>query len=99
FVAGAVLRPADRHAHELGRVRHAVAHEDVIALVPVFGDQVRRVGVERDEAPAGTDRRLTAGAVRVAAARADAHALGRTSLPVAYEHVVTARRVVARAGF
>ena len=65
---------AGRPADERRRARDAVAHDHVAHGVRVLGGDVLRLGVERDVAPVGGDRRVEAGALR---AVADAGARGR----------------------
>jgi len=76
-----------------GRRNRPVVDEHVVRAVRVAGDEVGRRAVERDQATVGRKDGPCTGTVSLGPAGGDAHALGRTRLPVVHEHVGRAVRV------
>src|SRR5439155_808180 len=76
-----------------GRRTRPVVDEQVVRAVRVAGDEVGRRAVERDQEAVGREGGPCTGIVSLGPAGGDAHALGRTRLPVVHEHVGRAVRV------
>ena len=78
-------------ADQLGRARQPVAQQHFGVGVVVAANKVRRFRVEDDKASVGTEVHALRGnpavTVPLTASGRDAHAFGRSSQPIAHEHV------------